>query len=103
MENLNIDDYLIGVVSSEVPVYFEEEALKAQAVASRTYALKQMENNKDKNYDVTSDIMSQVFSTNDELKEKWKEVETNRIRDDIICPCPSTRWTRTYKIRKVEV
>ena len=73
IESYNLEDYLIGVVSSEMPITFEEEALKAQAVASRTYALKQMENNKDKNYDVTADIMSQVFSTNDELKEKWRE------------------------------
>ena len=71
VENLNIDDYLIGVVSSEVPVYFEEEALKAQAVASRTYALKQKENNANQEYDVTDDTSSQVYSTIDELKERW--------------------------------
>ena len=46
VENINLEDYLIGVVSSEVPVYFEKEALKAQAVAARTYALKQIQNNK---------------------------------------------------------
>ncbi|MBQ3475739.1 MAG: stage II sporulation protein D [Bacilli bacterium] len=68
---LNIEDYLIGVVSSEVPVSFEKEALKAQAVASRTYALKQIEDNKDKNYDVTDNVLSQVYSTDDALKEKW--------------------------------
>lgn len=68
---LDLEEYLVGVVSSEMPVSFEKEALKAQAVASRTYALKQMENNKEKSYDVTDDIMSQVYSTNDELKEKW--------------------------------
>lgn len=73
IESYNLEDYLVGVVSSEMPVYFEDEALKAQAVASRTYALKQMENNKENNYDVTDDVMSQVFSTNEELKEKWKE------------------------------
>ena len=62
---------MIGVVSSEVPVSFEKEALKAQAVASRTYALKQIEDNKDKNYDVTDNVLSQVYSTDDALKEKW--------------------------------
>jgi len=54
-----------------VPVSFETEALKAQAVASRTYALKQMENNKDNYYDVTDNVLSQVYSTNEELKERW--------------------------------
>jgi stage II sporulation protein D len=37
------------------------EALKAQAVASRTYAMYQMQENKDNDYDVTSDIYSQVY------------------------------------------
>lgn len=71
IENIDLEEYLIGVVSSEMPVYFEDEALKAQAVASRTYALKQMENNKDREYDVTDDINYQVYQSNDELKEKW--------------------------------
>lgn len=71
VENIDLEEYLIGVVSSEVPVSFEEEALKAQAVASRTYALKQIENNKDQNYDVTDNSLSQVYSNNEELKEKW--------------------------------
>ena len=71
VENIDLEDYLVGVVSSEVPIYFEEEALKAQAVAARTYALKQIENNIDKEYDVTDDTSSQVYSTNEELKERW--------------------------------
>ena len=70
---MDLEDYLIGVVSSEVPVSFEEEALKAQAVASRTYALKQIENNKDMAYDVTDNVLSQVYSCNEKLKERWKD------------------------------
>lgn len=71
VESLNLEEYLIGVVSSEVPVNFEDEALKAQAVASRTYALKQIENNKNQEYDVTDNILSQVYSSNDKLRERW--------------------------------
>lgn len=71
VENIDLEKYIIGVVSSEMPVTFETEALKAQAVASRTYALKQMENNKDKEYDVTDNTLSQVYSTNEELKNRW--------------------------------
>lgn len=37
--SLSLHDYLVGVVLAEMPVSFPEEALKAQAVASRTYAL----------------------------------------------------------------
>ena len=71
IETMNLEDYLVGVVSSEVPVYFEDEALKAQAVAARTYALKQMQNNSNKEYDVTDDVSSQVYKNDDELKKEW--------------------------------
>lgn len=36
---MNLEDYLVGVVAAEMPAAFEMEALKAQAVAARTYAL----------------------------------------------------------------
>lgn len=71
VECINLEDYLVGVVSGEVPVYFENEALKAQAVAARTYALKQIENNKEKEYDVTDTVSSQVYKTEEDLKKRW--------------------------------
>lgn len=37
---MDMDTYLTGVVLGEMPVEFDEEALKAQAVVARTYALK---------------------------------------------------------------
>ena len=80
VENLDLEEYLVGVVSAEVPVYFEEEALKAQAVAARTYALKQIENNKDNDYDVTTTVSSQVYQTDEELKNKWGENYDKYIR-----------------------
>lgn len=39
IEELELDEYLYGVVSSEMPATFEKEALKAQAVVARTYTL----------------------------------------------------------------
>ena len=71
VETLNLEDYLIGVVPSESPLSFEDEALKAQAVAARTYALKQMQNNADNYYDVTDDTYSQVYSDIDTLRYRW--------------------------------
>ena len=73
VETMPIEEYLIGVVSAEVPASFEEEALKAQTVAARTYALKQMENRKNESYDVTDTTSSQVYQSDDELKNKWKD------------------------------
>lgn len=39
VQAMELEEYLLGVVLAEMPVYFEEEALKAQAVAARTCAL----------------------------------------------------------------
>ena len=72
VENIDLEDYLVGVVSAEVPVSFEEEAIKAQAVAARTYALKQMQNRKDGTYDVTDDTSSQVYQSDEQLRNKWQ-------------------------------
>ena len=70
--SLDLEEYIIGVVAGEMPLSFEEEALKAQAVASRTYALKQMEQNKDNDYDVTDNTLSQVYISKDILMSKWE-------------------------------
>lgn len=84
IETMNIEDYLVGVVSSEVPVSFEKEAIKAQAVAARTYAMKQIENSKTRDYDVTDDIMTQVYQDDNKLREKWQnnyDKYINKIKD----------------------
>ena len=72
IESLPLEEYLLGVVPSEVPVSFEKEAIKAQTVAARTYALKQMENRQNESYDVKDDTSSQVYKSQDELKNLWK-------------------------------
>ncbi len=76
---LNLEEYLIGVLAGEVPVDFEEEALKAQAVVARTYALKRVkETNK---YDVVDTTKNQVYLDNDHLVEVWgKDYDKNMER-----------------------
>lgn len=69
--NLNLEDYIIGVVAGEMPASFEEEALKAQAIASRTYAM--YKHNKNNNYDVVATTSDQVYLTKDEMKNKWNQ------------------------------
>lgn len=39
---LKLEDYIIGTVAAEMPASFELEALKAQAVCARTYALRKL-------------------------------------------------------------
>ena len=50
-----LDEYLTRVVLSEMPASFEEEALKAQAVAARTFTCRQMTHGKHENADVCTD------------------------------------------------
>lgn len=64
---MNMQDYLIGVVAAQMPVYFNIEALKAQAVVARTYTLKLLEKEKI----ITDDMHIQAYKSNDELKKMW--------------------------------
>ena len=41
---ISLDEYIMGVVLGEMPASFHEEALKAQAIAARTYTLKRIGN-----------------------------------------------------------
>lgn len=56
-----LDDYVVGVLASEMPLSWPLETLKAQAVAARSYALAVMEERKDKPYHLESSILDQVF------------------------------------------
>lgn len=71
LENINLEEYVIGVVAGEMPASFNIEALKAQAVASRTYAIYKINQNKNKNYDILTDITNQVYITQEEMQKKW--------------------------------
>ena len=43
VNNVLLEEYVVGVVGGEMPASFDIEALKAQCVASRTYVLKKLE------------------------------------------------------------
>ncbi len=58
---LPIERYLIGVLPSEMPLSFPPEALKAQALAARTYALYQVKARTKQPYDVYADVRSQMW------------------------------------------
>lgn len=73
------EDYIVGVLAGEMPVSFELEALKAQAVAARSYVMKKMQANIDKEYDVVDTVMNQVYLDDEHLQEVWKDDYTNNI------------------------
>lgn len=66
-ESVHLEDYVAGVVAAEMPATFEKEALKAQAVAARTFMLTQTL----AGLKVTDTVDDQVFKDEEELKETW--------------------------------
>ncbi|MBF0100278.1 MAG: SpoIID/LytB domain-containing protein [Desulfobacterales bacterium] len=58
---ISVEDYLYGVVPKEMPSNWEVEALKAQAIASRTYALYIKSKMADKLFDMEASISDQVY------------------------------------------
>lgn len=70
ISSVELENYIVGVVAAEMPASFDEEALKAQAIASRTYAMYKI-NNSQKDFDLVTDVTNQSFITKDEMKSKW--------------------------------
>lgn len=70
VNHIDLETYLSGVVGSEIPALSASEALKAQAVAARTYTLWRMARNSRRSYDLTDDTYSQVYSGALEISER---------------------------------
>lgn len=70
-KKMDLEDYVVGVVSCEMPASFEVEALKAMAVAARTYALYKLDTNSE--YVLSSTTSDQCYSSAEKLKSRWKD------------------------------
>ncbi|MGC1456572.1 MAG: SpoIID/LytB domain-containing protein [Nitrospirota bacterium] len=62
VNDLDLEEYLRGVIAAEVPPDWELEALKAQAVASRTYALYEKRTSGKRLYHILATVSSQVYN-----------------------------------------
>ena len=82
--SLSEEDYLVGVVAAEMPASFPEEALKAQAVAARSYARYCAATGKHPEADLCADPgCCQAWLSLDRLRENWGadyESRLSRIR-----------------------
>ena len=58
---LSLDEYVQGIIAAEMPAGFPQEALKAQAVLARTYALKHLHKHKYYGYDLCDAQNCQVY------------------------------------------
>lgn len=68
-DRVALDDYLVGVVGSEMPATFHPEALKAQALAARTYIMGRIMSNPGAT--VTDTVQNQVYNSRQDLKRIW--------------------------------
>lgn len=85
IETMGLEEYLVGVVAAEMPAEFEDEALKAQAVAARTYAAKRISQQSSSGtaYDVDTTVSTQAWISEDQMKEKWSWLSYWRYRGKI--------------------
>lgn len=91
---LDLEDYVAGVVAGEMPASFEPEALKAQAVAARTYALSKMVRasetgnpSEHPNAPLCDDTHCQVYRDEEELLllkgKEWMAVGWIKIKEAV--------------------
>ncbi|RLL42955.1 stage II sporulation protein D [Oceanobacillus piezotolerans] len=72
VENIPLEDYVAGVVASEMPATFELEALKAQALAARTYTVNYLLHGESaEGYDLTDTVQHQVYKSEEDLRREW--------------------------------
>ena len=75
ISTVSMDKYLFGVVAAEMPAAFHPEALKAQTIAARTYALYKMRHGPSKNHPdadlCTNYTCCSAYSTEAEARTRW--------------------------------
>ncbi len=86
IETLSLDEYLYGVVASEMPATFELEALKAQAVAARTYTIYQIKNgSKHEDCDLCdSSLHCQAWISKENRMARWEENSREEFWNKIV-------------------
>lgn len=83
VQEMELDTYLVGVVLAEMPVSFEDEALKAQAVVARTYTLKSfLHGGKHQEASVCTDstCCQSYISVEDYMRKGGRTEDVERIR-----------------------
>jgi stage II sporulation protein D len=80
---VDTEDYLRGVLYQEVSHWWPMEVLKAQAIVARTFALYRKQQNQERNYDLSSDVFSQVYGGR--RSETWRtNIAVNRTEGRVL-------------------
>lgn len=87
IEYMPLEEYIVCVVSAEMPVTYGLEALKAQAVAARTYTFYCMQNRKDSSHngaDVCTDYRHcQAYNGTKRIQEVFKPSQSSLFRQAV--------------------
>lgn len=97
---IGLEEYVVGVVAAEMPVSFPIEALKAQAVAARTYAVKRLQvpdprvKNVNSEADLSTDsTINQAWINTTEMKKRWGKWNYAKNKSKIVQAVEETRGT----------
>lgn len=86
IETVPLEQYVRGVLAAEMPIDFELEALKAQAIAARTYILRRLYEQDDSHVPVagalvTDSVSHQVYYSESKLEQIWDQADyTSNLR-----------------------
>lgn len=82
---MNLEEYVMGVVSAEMPASFDIEALKAQAVAARTFALSKILNKcvQAKGGDICDSTHCQVYMNSNDRMKTWDNTKSKEYLEKI--------------------
>lgn len=95
---LGLEEYLVGVVAAEMPASFPPDALKAQAIAARTYAVKRIQvpdpraGNGETFANLSSDpAVNQAWISDEVMRERWGKWNYSTNKRKIIEAVKDTR------------
>ena len=100
IKDISFEDYIRGVVAAEMPASYHIEALKAQAIAARTYASNKIRNH-DNSVHTGADVCSdpahcQAWVSKEDAFKNWAEVKRNIYWDKISWAVKSTAGQMIY-------
>ncbi|GIP40958.1 stage II sporulation protein D [Paenibacillus sp. J31TS4] len=107
IDQVELETYVRGVVAAEMPIEFELEALKAQAMAARTYIVRRWLAGDHSNVPapealVTDTVAHQVYLTDEQLRQQWG-ANADRYFDKLQKAVQATKgWILTYEDQPIE-
>lgn len=94
IEEINLDEYLYGVVSAEMPVAFELEALKSQAIVARTYTIYKIIQNQSKHGEAhicDDSSCCQAWISKEDRFARWEEEKCEENWNKIVSSVNETK------------